>query len=88
MTLLQVSNALTEKLSPVEFLETSAGAWDRMTNYMHDGDGSVGLRVSNRRGESWITYGDKQYFAEPNRINRLKRCGIPLFNLYNFAKLH
>ena len=77
MTALQIANWITEKIAFTEALEVSAGAWDRMTNYMHDADGSTGLRVSNKRGESWITYGDKQYFAEPNRINRLKRFATP-----------
>ena len=74
VTALNVGNAITSYIPFIpESFKMDCGAWDRMTNFMHDTDGSVGLRISNQKGESWITYGDKQYFAEPNRINRLKR---------------
>ena len=72
MTALQAANWITEHVLP-ESMQVAAGVWDRGTNYMHDTDGAIGLRVRNLKGESWITYGDKQFFAEPNRINRLKR---------------
>lgn len=68
---LQVANFLTGLL-PSSF-KASCAAWDKTTNILHDSDGAIGLRVTNKRGESWITYGDKQYFAEPNRVNRLRR---------------
>ena len=50
-----------------------AGVWDAMSGITHDTDGAIGLRVRNKRGDEWITFGDKLYFAEHNRANRLKR---------------
>lgn len=54
-------------------LRPCRGGWDGMTGFLHDLDGTTGLRVHNKRGDQWIAYGDAQYFLEPNRINRLKR---------------
>ena len=58
---------------PLGFVAPDDGVWDSMSGMAHDTDGAVGLRVKNRRGDEWITFGDKLYFAENNRINRLKR---------------
>ena len=50
-----------------------SSVWDKMTNIIHDSDNAIGIRASNLNGDQWISSGDKQYFAAPNRINRLKR---------------
>jgi hypothetical protein len=40
---------------------TPAAASGYVARYMHDEDCMWGLRVENRRGDTWIAYGDKKY---------------------------
>ena len=56
--------------------------WDKMTNITHDTDNATSIRASNLNGDQWISYSDKQYFAAPNLINRLKRL-VP--SLYQYV---
>ena len=37
--------------------------------YMHDEDNKYGLRVTNKRGDKWIAYGDGMLLKEESRDN-------------------
>ncbi|KAL8786295.1 MAG: hypothetical protein Q9213_002890 [Squamulea squamosa] len=70
-----LANVRKEKVKAIVANTTgfaSRGSWDSMTGYMHECDNATGLRVRNLKGESWIAYGDSEYFLEANRINRLR----------------
>ena len=43
---------------------------DYLSKFMHDEDCKYGLRVTNKRGDKWIAYGDKYFLAERNKDNR------------------
>ena len=40
-----------------------------LCKYMHDEDNKYGLRVSNKRGDKWIAYGDGMLLKEESRDN-------------------
>lgn len=40
---------------------------DLLSKYMHDEDNKFGLRVTNRRGDKWIVYGDGQLLKDYNK---------------------
>lgn len=42
-----------------------------LVNAMHDEENQHGLHVHNQRGQHWIAYGDRFYFSEQNKLNRL-----------------
>lgn len=41
-----------------------------LTKIMHDQDGTIGLNITNGRGDIWFGAGDKYYYTEANRTNR------------------
>lgn len=45
-------------------------AWDLQAQIMHDDDSATGLMVSNRDGDCWIAYGDKQLMEGHSTVNR------------------
>ena len=42
---------------------------DTLSKFMHDEDGEFGLRVTNRRGDKWIAYGDGFLHMPGNKRN-------------------
>ena len=40
-----------------------------LCKYMHDEDNKYGLRVTNKRGDKWIAYGDGRLLDEESRDN-------------------
>lgn len=47
-----------------------------LVNMMHDEENEYGLHVHNQRGEHWMALGDRYYFAEGNKVNRLHLAEI------------
>ena len=43
---------------------------DYLSKFMHDEDCKYGLRVTNKRGDKWIAYGDKYFLTKGNENNR------------------
>ncbi|KAL3422073.1 hypothetical protein PVAG01_06229 [Phlyctema vagabunda] len=46
--------------------------WDHHSRYMHDDDSATGLLVWNKKGDQWIAYGDKEFLATRNLVNRVR----------------
>jgi hypothetical protein len=42
---------------------------DLLCKYMHDEDNKCGIRVTNVRGDKWISYGDGMLTEECNKVN-------------------
>lgn len=43
-----------------------------LTGAQHEQDGNAGLNVCNKKGDYWIAYGDGNFFAPKNAVNREK----------------
>ena len=48
---------------------TSTKVGNLLCKYMHDEDNKYGLRVTNKRGDKWIAYGDGRLLHEESRDN-------------------
>ncbi len=42
---------------------------DELSHHMHDEDCTYGLRVTNKRGDKWIAYGDRMLMKNGNKDN-------------------
>ena len=50
-------------------MTTPSKVGDYLSKFMHDEDCKYGIRVKNKRGDRWITYGDAYLLSKGNRDN-------------------
>ena len=64
-----------------------------MLQKMHEEDNALGLKVSNRKGETWKAYGDKRLFEPENSDNcsrfhnALQASADEVFECYRLRKI-